>query len=167
MASGGDVTLLPELPYEERKVAEAIYARQKRGKKSSIIVVAEGAHPKGEGVVLDRPNPKSKERARLGGIGRQLAHHLETRSGIETRSVILGHIVRGGTPTAFDRKLATLFGVHAMELIKTGHFGRMVSLRDQAMGSVPLKTAAGKTRTVPRNHEWVLAAKRIGVSFGV
>jgi 6-phosphofructokinase 1 len=166
MASGGDIILIPELPYEEQKVAEAIYARQKRGKKSSIIVIAEGAHPKGENVVLDRPNPKSKERTRLGGIGRQLAHHLETKSGIETRSVILGHIVRGGTPTAFDRKLATLFGVHAMELVKGGHFGRMVSLHNQAMGSVSLKTAAGKTRIVPKNHEWVKAARQIGVEFG-
>ncbi|HVZ80450.1 MAG TPA: ATP-dependent 6-phosphofructokinase [bacterium] len=167
MASGGDIILLPELPYDEWKVAETIHDRRKRGKKSSIVVIAEGAHPKGGGVVLDRPNPRSKGRIRLGGVGRELAHHLETKSGIETRSVVLGHIVRGGTPTAFDRKLATLFGVHALELVKDGRFGRMVSLKNQAMDSVPLETAAGKTRIVPKDHEWVLAAKRIGVDFGV
>lgn len=168
IASGGDVILLPEMPYDETKVGEAIWARRKRGKKSSIIIIAEGAHPKGGKPVMDhRPAPRSKERLRLGGISRELAHHLEAKSGIETRSVILGHIVRGGTPTAFDRKLATLFGVHAMELILKGHFGRMVALRDLKMSSVPLQRAAGKTRRVPLDYEWVRAAKAIGVQFGL
>ncbi len=117
IAGGGDVILIPEIPYEEKKVGEAIWSRRRRGKKSSIVVVAEGAHPKGGKMVVDRINPMSTERVRLGGISRQLAHHLEAQSGIENRSIILGHLVRGGTPTAFDRNLATLFGVHAMDLI--------------------------------------------------
>ena len=167
IAGGGDIILIPEIPYDERKVAEAIMGRRKKGKKSSIIVIAEGAHPKGGKMVVDRVNPLSMERIRLGGISRQLAHHLEAKSGIETRSVILGHVVRGGTPTAYDRNLATLFGVHAMDLVHRGQFGRMVALRNNQMSSVSLTQVGGKCRKVPLNHPMILAAKRIGVSFGV
>jgi phosphofructokinase-like protein len=166
MAGGGDIILIPEIPYDEKKVGDAIWARRKRGKKSSIVVIAEGAHPKGGKMVVDHINPLSTERLRLGGISRQLAHHLEAKSGIETRSVILGHVVRGGTPTAFDRNLATLFGVQAMNLVLKGRFGRMVALRDTKMSSVPLSQVGGKTRKVPTNHEWIKAAKSIGVEFG-
>ena len=167
IAGGGDIILIPEIPYDERKIAEAILARRKKGKKSSIIVIAEGAHPKGGKMVVDRINPLSAERIRLGGISRELAGHLEAKSGIETRSVILGHVVRGGTPTAFDRNLATLFGVHAMELVLQGHFGRMVALRNTKMSSVPLDKVGGKCRKVPLDHPWIKAAKSIGVEFGV
>ncbi len=167
IAGGGDIILIPEIPYDEKKIGEAILARRNKGKKSSIIVVAEGAHPRGGKMVVDRINPLSTERIRLGGISRQLAHHLEAKSGVETRSVILGHVVRGGTPTAFDRNLATLFGVHAMELVLKGQFGRMVALKNTQMASVPLTQVGGKTRKVPLNHEWIKAAKSIGVEFGV
>ncbi len=166
IAGGGDIILIPEIPYDEKKVGEAVLERRRKGKKSSIVVVAEGAHPKGGKMVVDRINPFSAERIRLGGISRQLAHHLEAKSGVETRSVILGHVVRGGTPTAFDRNLATLFGVQAMNLISKGQFGRMVALRNNRMSSVPLVQVGGKTRKVPANHELIRAAKSIGVSFG-
>ncbi len=167
IAGGGDIILIPEIPYHEKKVVEAIWSRRRRGKKSSIVVIAEGAHPKGGKMVVDRINPMSTERIRLGGISRQLAHHLEAQSGIENRSIILGHLVRGGTPTAFDRNLATLFGVHAMGLIFKGQFGRMVALRSGQLSSVPLSQVGGKTRKVPANHELIRAARSIGVSFGV
>jgi 6-phosphofructokinase 1 len=167
IAGGGDIVLIPEIPYDEKNVGETILARQKRGKKSSIVVIAEGAHPKGGKMVVDRINPLSAERVRLGGISRQLAHHLETKSGLETRSVILGHIVRGGTPTAYDRNLATLFGVKAMELIVRGQFGRMVTLSKNSLSSVALSKVGGKVKTVPLNHELIRAARSIGVSFGV
>ena len=167
IAAGGDIILIPEMPYDEGKVSEAIRARQKRGKKSSIIVIAEGAHPKGGKMVVDRINPLSAERVRLGGISRELAHHLEAKSGLETRSVILGHVVRGGTPTAFDRNLATLFGVHAMELVLKRQFGRMVTLKNGKMSSVSLAQVGGKTRKVPHNHGWIKAAKSIGIEFGI
>ncbi len=166
LAGGGDIILIPEIPYDEKKVGETVLERRKKGKKSSIIVIAEGAHPKGGKMVVDRVNPLSTERVRLGGISRQLAHHLETKSGIETRSVILGHVVRGGTPTAFDRNLATLFGVQAMELVRRGRFGRMVALHQNKMSSVPLSQVGGKCRKVPLDHELITAAHRIGVSFG-
>jgi 6-phosphofructokinase 1 len=167
IAGGGDIILIPEIPYDEKKVEDAIWARGKRGKKSSIIVIAEGAHPRGGKMVVDRVNPLSAERIRLGGISRQLAHHLEAKSGIETRSVILGHVVRGGCPTAYDRNLATFFGVQAMELVLKGQFGRMVALRNSRISSVSLAQVGGKTRKVPLNHEWIKAAKSIGVEFGV
>ncbi len=167
IAGGGDIILIPEIPYDEKKVVEAIWSRRRRGKKSSIVVIAEGAHPKGGKMVVDRINPMSTERIRLGGISRQLAHHLEAQSGIENRSIILGHLVRGGTPTAFDRNLATLFGVRAMDLILKGKFGRMVALKNGQLASVPLSEVGGKTRKVPTNHELIKAARSIGVSFGV
>ena len=167
IAGGGDIILIPEMPYDEKKVGEAIWGRRKKGKKSSIIVVAEGAHSKGGKMVVDRINPLSEERIRLGGVSRELAHHLETKSGVETRSVILGHVVRGGCPTAFDRNLATLFGVHAMELVLKGQFGRMVALRNTRMSSVPLSEVGGKVRKVPLDHGWIKAAQSIGVEFGV
>ncbi len=88
-------------------------------------------------------------------------------TGIETRSVVLGHVVRGGTPTSFDRILATRFGVKAMEMVLLGKFGQMAALVKGEMSSVPLSKVGGKVRTVPLNHELVLAAKKIGVSFGV
>jgi len=167
IAGGGDIILIPEIPYDEKKVGEAIWARRKRGKKSSIVVVAEGAHSKGGKMAVDRINPLSSDRIRLGGISRELARHLETQSGIECRSVILGHVVRGGCPTAFDRNLATLFGVHAMELVLKGRFGRMVALKNTKMASVPLTQVGGKCRKVPLDHEWIKAAKSIGIEFGV
>jgi 6-phosphofructokinase 1 len=166
LAGGGDIILIPEIPYDENKVADAIRERQKRGKKSSIVVIAEGAHPKGGKMVVDRINPLSADRIRLGGICRHLALHLEAKSGIETRAVILGHVVRGGTPTAYDRNLATLFGVQAMQLVLKGQFGRMVALKDTKMSSVPLAQVGGKCRKVPLDHEMIKAAKNIGVSFG-
>jgi len=167
LAGGGDIILIPEMPYDEKKVGEAILERRKRGKKSSIVVVAEGAHPRGGKMVIDQINPLSVERIRLGGISRQLAHHLEAKSGVDTRSVILGHVVRGGTPTAFDRNLATLFGVHAMDLVMKGQFGRMVALQKNKMASVPLSLVGGKCRKVPLNDNLILAAKSIGVEFGI
>ncbi len=167
MAGGGDIILIPEIPYNEKKVGDAIWARRKIGKKSSIVVIAEGAHPEGGKMVVDRVNPLSAERLRLGGISRELAHHLESKSGIETRSVILGHVVRGGTPTAFDRNLATLFGVHAMELVLGRKFGRMVALKKGQLASVPLSQVGGKCRKVPANHQLIRAARSIGVEFGI
>lgn len=165
IAGGADIILIPEIPYHEKKIGETVLRRQKEGKKSSIIVVAEGAFSKGGSMVFEHIN--HHQRARLGGICRRLARHLEVKHGVETRSVMLGHTVRGGTPTAFDRTLATLFGVHAMELVRKGHFGRMVTWKNGALSSVPLSVPGGKIRKVPLDHAMVKAAKSIGISFGV
>jgi ATP-dependent phosphofructokinase / diphosphate-dependent phosphofructokinase len=165
ISGGADIILIPEIPYHEKKIGEIILGRQEEGKKSSILVVAEGAHPKGGKMVFERS--KDHLRVRLGGISRKLALSLEKKYGVETRSVMLGHIVRGGTPTAFDRTLATLFGVHAMELVRRGQFGRMVAWRNGKLSSVPLSLVGGKTRKVPLDEEMVMAARNIGISFGV
>jgi 6-phosphofructokinase 1 len=166
LAGGGDAILIPEIPYDEKKVAEVVRRRHGLGKKSSIIVVAEGAHPRRGKIVVDRFVENSPEKIRLGGVGKQLADNLEQLTGIETRSVVLGHVVRGGTPTSFDRILAIRFGVKALDLVLRGQFGRMVALQNGEMASVPLAKVGGRIRPVPRNHELVAAAKKIGVSFG-
>jgi len=166
LAGGADAILIPEIGYDEKRVAEVVRHRHGLGKKSSIIVVAEGAHPRKGKIVVDRLVENSPEKIRLGGVGKQLADSLEKLTGIETRSVVLGHIVRGGTPTSFDRILATRFGVKAMELVLKGQFGRMVALQKGEMASVSLSKVCGRIRAVPVNHELVLAAKKIGVSFG-
>jgi 6-phosphofructokinase 1 len=166
LAGGADAILIPEIGYNEKKVAEVIRHRHGIGKKSSIIVVAEGAHPRKGKIVVDRIVENSPERIRLGGVGKQLSDSLEKMTGIEARSVVLGHIVRGGTPTSFDRILATRFGVKAMEMVVKGQFGRMVALQKGEMVSVPLSMVGGRIKPVPVNHELVLAAKKIGVSFG-
>lgn len=165
LGGGADIILIPEIPYNEAKIGQIVLERQKEGKKSSIVVVGEGASPKGGKMTFEHSDHQS--RARLGGICRHLAHRLERKYGVETRSVMLGHVVRGGTPSAFDRVLATLFGVQAMELILKGHFGRMVAWKAGRLTSVPLAMVGGKTRTVPLDNEMIFAAKKIGVSFGV
>jgi len=121
VGGGADAILIPEIGYDEKRVAEVVRHRHGLGKKSSIIVVAEGAHPARArscgpigGKLAGENSP--------GGVGKQLADSLEKLTGIETRSVVLGHIVRGGTPTSFDRILATRFGVKAMELVLKGQF---------------------------------------------
>jgi 6-phosphofructokinase 1 len=167
IAGGGDIILIPEIPFDENKILEVIGDRHKRGRRSSIIVVAEGAFPRKGKMVVDRVNPLSPEKIRLGGISRVLAKRLEERSGIETRAVILGHVMRGGTPTAFDRNLATLLGIQAMDLLMKGRFGRMAALKDGKMSSVPLSQVGGRIRKVPLNHELIRAAQSIGLSFGV
>ncbi len=167
IAGGADIILIPEIPYDEGKILEVIEDRYNRGRKSSIIVVAEGAYPRKGKIVVDRVNPMSPEKIRLGGISRVLAERLESKSGMETRAVILGHVLRGGTPTSFDRILATLFGVRAMELVLKRHFGRMVTWHHGVLGSVPISEVGGKISKVPLGHELVLTAKKINVSFGV
>jgi ATP-dependent phosphofructokinase / diphosphate-dependent phosphofructokinase len=117
-------------------------------------------------MTVDRIDPLSAETVRLGGISRILAKQLEELSGLETRAVILGHIVRGGTPTSYDRILATLFGVKAMELVLTKNFGKMVALKKGTMSSVPLSKVGGKIRGVPQDHMLLRTARKIGVSFG-
>ena len=167
VAGGGDVILIPELPYDLEKVCEVVRARNRTGKRFSIVVVAEGAKPKRGQMVVERRVQDSHDPIRLGGIGAKLAHDIETAAGIETRYTILGHLQRGGTPTAFDRVLATRFGVHAMELVAAGRFGRMACLKGQDVTSVPIARAVACLKLVPRNHPVIKAARAVGTSFGI
>ena len=152
IAGGADVILIPERPFNVDQVAESIRQRHERGRYFSIIVVAEGAKfssdtGKGAPVIQDMGKDEFGH-AKLGGIANILAHEIEKRTGYETRAVVLGHIQRGGSPTAFDRVLATRYGLGAIDMVHRGEFGRMAALRANKIISIPLKEAIAKNRTV-------------------
>jgi 6-phosphofructokinase 1 len=148
LAGGADVILIPEKPFDIDEVCEFIRRRQERGRNFSIIVVAEGAKPKGGAEIVYSETVDEFGHIRLGGVGYYLGKEIEKRMGIETRVVVLGHIQRGGSPTAFDRILATKFGVAAIDLVHEGKFGFMVAIRGNRIISVPLKDVVGKRKTV-------------------
>jgi len=166
LAGGGDVILLPEIPYEMEKVCGQILERQRHGKRFSIVVVAEGAVPqKGERVV-QRMVEDSTDPVRLGGVGYKVGNEIEKRTGLETRVTVLGHVQRGGSPSAFDRILATRFGARAVELAMEGKFGRMVCLRGTEIKDFPLERVGGRQRRVSLDSDLIRTARAIGVTFG-
>ena len=165
VAGGADAILIPELPFDLRHVADALIDRERLGARSSIVVVAEGAAPVGgERSVLVPSAGGSPER--LGGIGPRLATELESLTGKESRSVVLGHLQRGGAPTSFDRVLATRFGGKAFELVQDKEFGVMVANRPPHLVAVPLAEVVHKTKQVPLDLDLVKTARRIGITFG-
>lgn len=149
MAGGGDVILLPEIPYDIKNIGDTILARLKKGKSYSIVVVAEGILTDGRRRVAE-----------------YIAQEIEYETGIESRETVLGYIQRGGAPTSFDRNLATRMGGHATELIANGLFGRMVALKGSEIISLPLDEVAGKLKLVPEDHDLVLQGRRMGICFG-
>ncbi|HOX22109.1 MAG TPA: ATP-dependent 6-phosphofructokinase [Elusimicrobiales bacterium] len=166
IAGGGDVILIPEIPFSNDAVCAAIQHRRARGKKFSIVVAAEGAvNQKGEQVVAKRV-AGSPEPVRLGGIGYRIGDAIEKGCGIETRVVVLGHLQRGGSPTAFDRWLATRFGVHAALLAIEGKCGMMASLQGQHITEVSIEKAVKQLRRVDPAGEEVRVARSVGTSFG-
>jgi ATP-dependent phosphofructokinase / diphosphate-dependent phosphofructokinase len=149
IAGGADVILVPEEPFDIESVCDHIRSRHARGRTFSIVVVAEGATPvEGSDVVTAAETRDAFGHVRLGGIGVALEHQIEDRTGFETRATILGHIQRGGTPTAFDRVLATRFGTAAIDAIDAGDFGKMVALKGDKIVRVPLTEAVGELKTV-------------------
>jgi len=166
IAGGGDVILLPEIPYDPDSVARTLLKRSRVGKKFSIVVVAEGAHPRGGGEVVREMVKESQDPARLGGIGFALAAEVKKITSLDTRVVVLGHLQRGGSPTSFDRVLATRFGVEAVDLIAQGRFGRMAVSQGIRVGNAPLREAAGGCRTIPLGLPLIAAARSVGTSFG-
>lgn len=148
IAGGADIILIPEIPIDIEEVCGLIKKRHARGKTFSIVVVAEGAQFKAGTMVLQEQKLDEFGHVRLGGIGEQIAQEIEKRTGYETRVSVLGHIQRGGTPTAFDRVLATRFGVKAMDLVKTKKFGRMVALQGNKIVDVPIEKAVSALKTV-------------------
>jgi len=154
VAGGADVILIPERPFDIDEVAETIRLRHARGRYFSIVVVAEGAKfstdmdPKHGAPILQDSEKDEFGHARLGGIANILAQEIERRTGFETRTVVLGHIQRGGSPSAFDRMLATRYGLGAIDMVHRGEFGRMAALRGNKIISVPLADAIAKNRTV-------------------
>ena len=167
VAGGSDVILIPEIPYKLDKIADYVLARSKKGKRFSIITVAEGAKAKGGRQVIFKKIKNSPDPIRLGGISGVLAEQLGQVTGLSCRAVNLGHVQRGGSPTPIDRILGTNFGHHALELLVKGRVNRLVIWKDGKLGDVPLSRIAGKIKTVKANDPLVRAAKAVGTSFGV
>jgi ATP-dependent phosphofructokinase / diphosphate-dependent phosphofructokinase len=166
IAGGGDVILIPEIPYDIEKVCRAVVDRSRRGRRFSIVVVSEGARPVGGGMVVRQTVKNSTDPIRLGGIGRVVADAIEAATGLESRVTVLGHLQRGGTPTPYDRVLATRFGVKAAELVQNGASGVMVALRGNDVIAVPLSDVGGKMRLVSPDHPLVDVARRLGTCMG-
>jgi phosphofructokinase-like protein len=165
IAGGADVILMPEIPYDLEKVVAAIRRRESFGAKFSIIVVAEGAKPLGGSLTI-KEAARAGHVERLGGVGVVVAGQLEDMTGREARCVVLGHLQRGGGPTAFDRVLATRFGGAAVELIQRGVFGKMVANNPPDILPIPLADVVGRTKTVPLDSDLLRTARAIGVSLG-
>ncbi|MBA3286599.1 MAG: ATP-dependent 6-phosphofructokinase [Acidimicrobiia bacterium] len=164
MAAAAHAILIPEIPFDLRAVADMIRRREARGARFAIIVVAEGASPAGgERSVIGRSVGQAE---RLGGIGSWVASELERLTGKEARTVVLGHLLRGGTPTSLDRLLGLRFGTAAVRALEDGRDGVMVALRSNEIGLVPLAEAVSRMRTVPLDGDTVQAARDLGISFG-
>ncbi len=166
IAGGGDVILIPEIPFHLDKVAEFILRRRQAGKRFSIVVVAEGAHPVGQEMVVQKIVAESHDQIRLGGIGYVVAQGIEERTGLEARTVILGHLQRGGSPTAFDRILATRFGAKAVDLVVEGKFGYFPALRGNELVSTSITEAVHSLKTVPLHSPLLDIARSLGTYFG-
>lgn len=166
VASGADVILLPEVPFSLKSVYEKVKERNARGKRSSLLVVSEGAKPAGGEQIVARVDPTSPDPIRLGGIGKWLSDKIEDEAGVEARYCVLGHIQRGGTPVAADRVLSTLLGNHAMTLLREGKVGRMVAVQNGRLTDIDLEEPAGKQRLVPLDDPLIQAARAVNTSFG-
>jgi len=165
IAGGADVILIPEIPFKVEAVCDSIRARERMGRDFSIVVVAEGATPMGGHVMTLGPREAGRE-VRLGGIAEWLAQEVAKGTGKETRSLVLGHLQRGGAPTTFDRLLGTRFGAAAMRLVAERRFGTMVALRPPRVSTVPLRAIVGKANRVPRDSDTVRSARDLGIGFG-
>ena len=166
IAGGGDIILIPEIPYDINMIAEKVRDRHRHGKKFSIIVVAEGARPKGGEVVIQRIVKESSDPIRLGGIGFVLGQQIENVTGIETRTVVMGHLQRGGSPTPFDRVLATRLGTKAVDMIQNEDFGCMVGVQRSELVKVSLDEVSKGSRKIPLNHPLIESARSLDTSFG-
>lgn len=165
ISASADVILIPEIPFDIAKVADKIRERERAGRHFAIVVVAEGATPIGGDVVL-RAAGAPGANPRLGGIGHQVAEAIAELTGKETRSLVLGHLQRGGTPTTADRLLALRFGSAAVRAIAEGDFNTMVAFRPPSVVRVPLAEVVGKMRAVPLDSGVILTARHLGIAFG-
>ncbi|MFQ6605287.1 MAG: 6-phosphofructokinase [Fidelibacterota bacterium] len=183
IAGGADVILIPEIPYNPNKIADAILARRKQGKNFSIVAIAEGAlsvddHDRLEKAYKAKHEAESekdvgKARKKLKSLEYEfssntyrLSEQLEEKTGLDSRVTILGHVQRGGTPTAADRLLATRLGTACADYIRREEFGVMVAKQDGIVRGLPLESIVGKKRYVPLDHPWITSARLVGTSFG-
>jgi 6-phosphofructokinase 1 len=165
IAGGADVILIPEVPFRYESIVAKIRERQERGKNFTLIVVAEGARER-DGQFVTSATQEANREARLGGIGAMVAVNVERLTGKETRTCVLGHLQRGGAPTPFDRTLCSIFGAHAVELIAGGEFGKMVAWQGDRIGSIEIREAVGRLKTVPPDGGLVRTARALGISMG-
>jgi 6-phosphofructokinase 1 len=166
IAGSAEVILLPEIPFDLDLVCEHIMRRRQEGSRFSIVVVAEGAFPKGGHKIVQASAVETHGLERLGGIGHFVAREIGQRKGLETRVVVLGHTQRGGTPSPFDRILASRFGVRAVELIEKEEFGHMVALRGRNVVSVPIDHAVNGQNLVDPDGNLVWTAEQLGIMLG-
>ena len=183
IAGGADIALIPEIPFDINSAARKVINRKNRGKSFSVVVVAEGAKPKGGEMEIKniRHNGKGVDNTKLGGIGEKVAKQLEELTGLEARCTVLGYMQRGGTPSAFDRVLSTKYGYKAMELALEGKFNVLTVIKDGKLNSVPLEDVVGNNKTVgavsgntPESNlrkvtmddELVKTARAIGINLG-
>ncbi len=165
IAGGADVVLIPEVPFDLEKVVARLEERERLGARFSVVVVAEGAFPAGgTHTIVAAGSPDRVER--LGGIGERIAIELEHMAKKEARYVVLGHLQRGGTPSSYDRVLATRFGSFAVDLLKRGEFGVMTALKSPEIVAVPLECVVGRTRRVPVDGDVIRTARNVGIAFG-
>jgi 6-phosphofructokinase 1 len=165
LSASADIILIPEIPFDIDTVCEKSRERARTGRHFAIVVVAEGAKPIGGEVVL-RASALAGAMDRLGGIGVQVAEAIAERTGKETRSLVLGHLQRGGSPTTFDRLLALRFGSAAVRAIAEGAFNHMVAYVPPAVDRVPFDQVVGRMRSVPLDSGVILTARHLGISFG-
>ena len=165
VAGAAHAILIPEIPYDLSIVCEAIMTRERRGRFFDVVVVAEGAFPKGgaESVMGESMPGQAK---RVGGVAERLARQIQERTGKECRSLVLGHLQRGGMPTGYDRLLATRFGGAAVQAVEDGKWGHMVALQSPNIVTVPIEEALRHPKRVDLNHDLVRTARRLGISFG-
>jgi phosphofructokinase-like protein len=161
IAGSADVILIPEIPFDIAKVCDKIRRREEEGRRFSIVVVAEGAAPRGGSVSLI-----DAEHQRLGGMGDKVAHLIAEMTGKETRTLVLGHLQRGGSPTTVDRLLGLRFGAAAVRLIAEGKFGSMVALRPPVITAIPIEEALATPRRVPLDSDTIATARDLGISLG-
>ncbi len=165
LSGGADIILIPEIPFRYEVLCEVVRERIRRGHKSSIVAVAEGAHPEGGHEIVARPGDAVVV-PRLGGIGQLVGKYLEEECGVETRVTVLGHLQRGGSPSAFDRWLATTLAGEAVRLAVHGQFGRVAVLRQMQVTSLPLEEVGAHVKRVDPESDAVRTAREIGICFG-
>jgi phosphofructokinase-like protein len=165
VASSADVILIPEIPYDIEKVCEKVRQRDRSGRYFSIVVVAEGAFPTGgEESVIGESMPGQAKR--VGGVAAELSRQIHERTGKETRSLVLGHLQRGGMPTGYDRLLATRFGAAAVRAVADEKWAHMVALQSPHIVTVPIREVLKEEKRVDQSHDMVLTARATGISFG-
>jgi 6-phosphofructokinase 1 len=165
VAGTADIVLIPEIPYSIEKIAAKIREREERGRHFAIVVVAEGAKPAGGDMAFAAEKEAGRER-RLGGAGERVAEGIARLTGKETRTLVLGHLQRGGAPTTFDRLLALRFGAAAIRTLEAGETGVMVALDPPVVKTVPLADAVSRTKTVPLDSDTILTARSLGTCLG-